>query len=138
MLRLLPATRRSIETHAVETYPQECCGFLIGAAGPVRLAHRIHRLTNTCPPSPHPRYEADPREWLWVERSLAHAEEIIGIYHSHPDCPPLPSKADCADASAGLSYVIVSVYRGRILGMRSWQLSVERAVFDEEELEVAA
>lgn len=56
------------------------------------------------------------------ERSL----DIIGIYHSHPDHPAIPSDCDRAYAWSGYSYVIIAVDRGVAQAWKSWSLDAEQ------------
>ncbi|WP_392534471.1 Mov34/MPN/PAD-1 family protein [Nostoc sp. C117] len=52
------------------------------------------------------------------ERSL----NIIGIFHSHPDHPAIPSECDRLYAWPGYSYIIVSVQNGKAGELQSWSL----------------
>jgi proteasome lid subunit RPN8/RPN11 len=51
--------------------------------------------------------------------------DIIGIYHSHTDCPAVPSECDRTLAWAQYSYIIVSVRQGCWEDLRSWSLDGE-------------
>jgi len=48
--------------------------------------------------------------------------EIVGIYHSHPDHPAIPSEMDRAIAWPVYSYIIVSVPEGKGGEVQSWCL----------------
>jgi proteasome lid subunit RPN8/RPN11 len=48
--------------------------------------------------------------------------DIIGIYHSHPDHPAIPSEFDRAIAWHHYSYIIISVQQGIASDLRSWTL----------------
>jgi proteasome lid subunit RPN8/RPN11 len=48
--------------------------------------------------------------------------DIIGIYHSHPDHPASPSECDRQLAWPQYSYVILSIERGEVRELYSWQL----------------
>jgi len=76
--------------HARESLPDEACGMLGGLAGRV---HRVYRLGNS-DPSPV-SYAVDPIEQLKAMKDMAESgTELVGIYHSHPGAPPLPSITD--------------------------------------------
>ena len=60
---------------------------------------------------------------------------MVGYYHSHPDHPSRPSDFDREHAWPGLSYLIVSVQKGRAADARSWRLADDRDRFDEETIE---
>lgn len=69
------------------------------------------------------RYWIDPLEMLAAmkygrDRQL----DIIGVYHSHPDHPAVPSECDRAIAWPQYSYIIVSVYQGSAQDLLSWNL----------------
>ena len=49
------------------------------------------------------RYLKNQREYMQVQIEADDSEiDIIGIYHSHPDWPPIPSQTDMA-SGLGLS-----------------------------------
>lgn len=132
MLMLPAGSRLQIDDHAREAYPHECCGFLIGVPGATRRVARVHRLVNQRTDRAADRYEIDPLDWVRVERGLAADEQVIGVYHSHPDHPSRPSEFDRAHAHPNMSYVIVAVRAGDIESMQSWELHPETRVFEEE------
>ncbi|TVQ05768.1 MAG: M67 family peptidase [Leptolyngbya sp. DLM2.Bin27] len=69
------------------------------------------------------RYYIDPADLLRVQKSArAQQLEIVGIYHSHPDHPAVPSECDRALAWPVYSYVIVSVVQGQVVDLKSWRL----------------
>lgn len=135
MLRMPLAVRAKIEQHGREAYPQECCGFLIGGAGRPRTAKRVLPLVNQSGARARHRFEIDPLDWLRVERELSADEQVIGVYHSHPDRPSRPSESDCENAHPSLSYVIVAVRGGEVESLQSYELQPETQVFDEETVE---
>jgi proteasome lid subunit RPN8/RPN11 len=47
---------------------------------------------------------------------------IIGIYHSHPNYPAIPSEWDRIYAWTEYSYVILSVQKGQAGELQSWTL----------------
>jgi proteasome lid subunit RPN8/RPN11 len=122
----------SIRAHGVETYPDECCGALIGRDGVVTdtLA-----LPNTTEEGPRRRFLVRPEDYRQAERRADDlAAELVGFYHSHPDHPARPSQTDLDRAWPFFSYVIVSVREGVSKEMTSWRLREDRSAFDEEEL----
>ncbi len=58
---------------------------------------------------------------------------IIGIYHSHPDHPAVPSEFDRAIAWQQYSYIIVSVQQGKASDLNSWSLD-DNHQFEPEEI----
>ena len=92
--------------HARDALPNECCGFLLGGADRVEEITRATNLT----PSPH-RYEADPRDhFAVIRRARREGRTVVGVYHSHPNAPAVPSASDLEQAAyAEYLYVIVSL-----------------------------
>jgi proteasome lid subunit RPN8/RPN11 len=84
-------------------------------------------------PNARDRYEIDPADHLAAEdEARALGLEVVGVWHSHPDHPALPSETDRQRAWPGWSYVIVAVAEGQSVGLRSWRLQGER--FAEEQV----
>jgi proteasome lid subunit RPN8/RPN11 len=136
-LLITPDHLRAIDRHGEESYPEECCGFLIGRIdGETTLVERLLPAGNQREDSRHNRYLIEPETVL-----AAHKEarglglDVVGYYHSHPDHPSRPSDFDREHAWPGLSYLIVSVQKGRAADARSWRLADERDRFDEETIE---
>jgi proteasome lid subunit RPN8/RPN11 len=57
----------------------------------------------------------------------------LGIYHSHPKHPAIPSETDRLAAQPFFSYVIISVIDKDTIDLRSWLLNDERQ-FEEEKI----
>lgn len=115
---------RAIEAHARETYPEECCGFLLGLAAEPKIVQEARRARNTVKENREIRYAIDPREILRTERDAAtRGIVILGFYHSHPNHPARPSEFDLTNAAwPGYSYVILSIVDRNPNDMRSWIL----------------
>ena len=127
-----------IERHAMEAYPEECCGFLLGRdAGAGRtVVERVLPAMNERSDSRSNRFLIRPETVLAAHREAAAAGlEVVGYYHSHPDHPAEPSEFDREHAWPGLSYLIVAVDEGRPGATRSWRLADDRSGFDEETVE---
>ena len=131
-LVLNPDVREAIRAHGVETYPNECCGALIGRDG--HVSH-TYALPNTTEEGPRRRFLVRPQDYRDAERRATEAGgQLLGFYHSHPDHPARPSQYDLDHAWPFFSYVIVSVRGGTAEVMTSWRLREDRSAFDEEEL----
>jgi proteasome lid subunit RPN8/RPN11 len=83
------------------------------------------------------RYEIAPEDVMATENEAEKVGlEVLGIFHSHPDHPPVPSATDLDAALPWYSYLITSIDRGRAVQSRSWRLSEDRGELVEEELDV--
>jgi len=126
MLKIGKADFGAIRQHGEETYPDECCGVLLGQMdGEVRSVSSVVRCGNTRTDSPQNRYHIDPRELIRIQRQgRERGEDIVGFYHSHPDHPARWSTTDLAEAHwFGCSYVITSVEKGKAAVTNSFELT---------------
>ena len=122
-----------IQNHSRDTYPNECCGALIGIDN---VVGECVSLPNTTEEGPRRRSLVNPHDYRAAER---HATEsgstLIGFYHSHPDHPARPSQYDLDHAWPVLAYVIIAVENGEPGAMTSWRLREDRSAFDEAHIE---
>jgi proteasome lid subunit RPN8/RPN11 len=127
-----------IRAHGRSTYPEECCGLLLGEAdGTAKSVRDLRAMRNTREDSPKNRYLIDPRELLEAEREArARKLDIVGVYHSHPDHPARPSEFDREHAFPWYSYIVVRVASGEPGELTSWVLLDDRSAFDAEEIEI--
>lgn len=135
LLRLPLSQRRQLEAWGRAGYPHEVCGLMIGRPGP-RVAEvlAVRQARNLNTERAHDRFELDPEAFLAADRAARGDDlEIVGVWHTHPDHPAVPSETDRAAAWPGWSYVILEVADGRVAALRSWRLVGE--AFDEEEIE---
>lgn len=137
VLRLLASADTVIRTHGSDTYPDECCGALLGPAqGDIVEAFP---LPNEHQGERRRRFLLGPGEYRLAEHRAAEAKlELLGFYHSHPDHPAIPSQFDLDHAWPNLSYIIISVKQGQPDEMRSWRLKADRSRYDEERIENAS
>jgi len=124
----------AIRTHGEADYPHEACGLLGGETeGERTIVRQLVPLPNERTDSARNRYQIDPEAFRRAQSVLdSQGLEIVGVYHSHPDHPAVPSVFDRDHAWPRLSYVIVAVAAGRAGDMKSWRLSDDRAAFSEE------
>jgi proteasome lid subunit RPN8/RPN11 len=133
----------ALRAHGEETYPQECCGVLLGKhePGSGNRVSLIVRAGNTRTDSAHNRYQIAPQELVRIQRQARGLGfDIVGFYHSHPDHPAQWSQTDFAEAHwMGCSYIITSVEQGKAKVTNSFLLtgtSEEDKAFHHEQVEV--
>jgi proteasome lid subunit RPN8/RPN11 len=149
MLRIHYADYEALRTHGEETYPNECCGVLLGkniadegnGAEAVNHVQQIVRAGNTRTDSAHNRYNIAPQELVKIQRQARGLGlDIVGFYHSHPDHPAQWSKTDFAEAHwLGCSYIITSVEQGKAALTNSFLLSgttEEDKTFEDEPIQI--
>ncbi len=69
------------------------------------------------------RYAIAPQVLLQTQKAARQAGlDIIGIYHSHPDYPAIPSEFDRKFAWSAYSYIIISVTHGHSTDLTAWTL----------------
>jgi proteasome lid subunit RPN8/RPN11 len=95
-----------IVAHARAGYPLEVCGLLSGRRG---IADVIWRACNVAA-NPRLDYEMDPQTLLKQFDFEEQGQEMVAIYHSHPESPAYPSATDALRAYYPDSvYVICSL-----------------------------
>jgi len=140
---VLPAVHReAIARHAQAEHPYECCGLMLG-----RLEDDGRKVVLDLFPisnereddARHNRYLIGPMEMLRGERHARSVGlDIVGIYHSHPDVPSVPSQFDLDHAWPTYSYVIITSTATVPGELNSWLLRDDRSGFDREPVDVPA
>jgi len=124
----------SIQKHLKESYPYEGCGFMLGIEGETREITTTLMVKNTNKTQRRRRFEISPLDYIKAE-ALADKTglTLLGVYHSHPDHPAVPSEHDLRQAVPFFSYLIVSVIKEEIDAITSWQLNYE-SKFEQEKI----
>lgn len=141
MLIISQELRNEIEAHGIATYPNEGCGLLLGevqdAANLVGAVFPVANNWQVDGEKPF-RFRISDEDMLKAELAAADLGlDVIGIFHSHPDHPPIASPRDLAWAAwPGYSYLITEIRDGQRGQSRSWQLRHDRSGFYEEEIEL--
>lgn len=125
-LTLPRAAYDTLRAHGEETYPNECCGALLGC--PAQDGWHVvaaMRATNARGESAHNRYEIAPRELMALaSEARRQGLEIAGFYHSHPDHPAHWSHTDLDEAHwVGCCYVISEVVQGQSTATQAFLLA---------------
>ncbi|MEM7113035.1 MAG: M67 family metallopeptidase [Chloroflexota bacterium] len=141
MLILTTTLHNEIKAHGHASYPYEGCGVLLGRVeGGMNVVTAVRPLPNTWPVETEKpiRFRISEQDWLAAEMAAMMDDvDIIGIFHSHPDNPPIASPRDLAWASwSGYSYIITEVINGAPTHSRSWQLAKDRSGFFEELIKI--
>lgn len=140
MIILDTLARAALLKDAVIVFPDECCGFLFGReeSNGFRAVTQIQVVNNAKEGDKRRRFAISPLDYIKAEQYAEdHQLQLLGVYHSHPNHPAIPSEHDRIAAQPWFSYVIVSVLDGRPDALRSWRLN-EEDHFDEENVGVVA
>jgi len=138
MLQLFAELKNNIRTAGEATYPNECCGILLGEISDdgKKIAKRTVDIINSSENNEqYHRFLITPEDMFKAEKIAREAKlEIVGFYHSHPDHPSMPSGYDKDHALPFYSYIIVSVDNGKAQVLTSWELTDNRMDFVQEEI----
>ncbi len=125
-----------INKHVEEAYPEEGAGFLIGVEGEVRQILSLPNMRED--EARHNRFLFTPEDYLKAElKADSLGLSLIGVFHSHPDCPNIPSEYDREWAQPFFSYIITRVDKGKSVSHRSWRLVEDRSKYEEEEIKIS-
>ena len=137
MLSLPAAVFSAVRSHSEETFPNECCGVLIGRTdAEMKKVTSVHPIENRFEPGErYHRFLITPDDYRNAESDAKHLGlDILGFYHSHPDAPSVASKYDLDHAFPWFSYLILSVMARSYRDHHSWVMENDRSRFKEEEV----
>jgi proteasome lid subunit RPN8/RPN11 len=136
MIRIEPDPWRVMLDHARASYPDECCGAMLGrVADASKLVTAALPLENVFPGPRRQRYQVRPENLLEAEREgRRRGLKLIGIYHSHPDREAYFSTADLQNSCPWYSFLILSIRGGEFDHARCWRPDAGQIRADEEEL----
>jgi proteasome lid subunit RPN8/RPN11 len=137
MLKIEEQPMRDMIAHAEAVYPNECVGAMIGRIvdGQKLVDHSI-RLENSAEGSQRAYYQLKPEHLMTADRAARdQGKDLIGIYHSHPDCDAYFSETDLKNSCPWYSFVVLSIQGGRFNHANSWLPDADQTRADKEELE---
>jgi len=135
-LTITTEAKKTIIKDAEQSYPYESCGFLFGSEdGERRNISIAKEVLNTKEENKERRFEISAVDYMKAERFADENKlTLLGVYHSHPDHPAVPSEHDLKQALPFFSYVIVSVKKSKTDNILSWRLN-EKGKFTEEKVQ---
>ena len=150
MIIIQPKANDEMISDAVQAFPDECCGFFFGVEskeGARNITH-VLKVDNSKEGDKRRRFQISPQDYLKAEQfALDNQVDLLGVYHSHPNHPAIPSETDRESAQPFFSYLIIAVSddHNLITGQkhsiadqknivsRCWRLNDEQQ-FEEEEI----
>jgi proteasome lid subunit RPN8/RPN11 len=148
-MKIAEAALRAVYQHARASYPEECCGFLIGApGGDADEARRVDNRQNELHAADPHRFPRDARtaynmgasDILLLEKSQRTARPVRVIYHSHCNVGAYFSEEDKraatwdGDPLYPVDYLVVDVQPSGVRGAKLFRFDAARRDF----VEVAA
>jgi proteasome lid subunit RPN8/RPN11 len=137
---------KDIARHAVDAFPEECCGVIVsnGNSDNVRRCTNIQNTLHARDPQTYPRdatiaYAMDVKELeSIIKEADASGARIKAFYHSHPGHEAYFSEEDKAFATPfgeptfpDSAQIVISVYDRAVKGIRAYAWSREKEDFIE-------
>ena len=135
MIQFEKTTKEAMISDGISTFPNECCGFMFGKEEEdVRSIISIKTVNNSKEGDKRRRFEISPMDYIQAERFADDKNMLLlGVYHSHPNYPSVPSEHDRVNAQPYFSYVILSIANGKFASYQSWRLNDDQQ-FEEEKI----
>lgn len=123
--------------HAERTFPNECCGAMLGRleGETKKLVVEAVPLENAFAGEQGERYELRPEDLLAADKAARAAGlDLIGIFHSHPDCDAYFSETDLKNSCPWYSFVVLSIKNGKFDHANSFLPDIDQTEALKEEL----
>jgi proteasome lid subunit RPN8/RPN11 len=123
-------------SHAEHTYPSECCGAMLGQVqGETKVVTEAVPLENAFGGERGDHYEIRPGDLLAADKAArAKGLDLIGIFHSHPDCDAYFSETDLKNSCPWYSFVVLSIQNGKFNHANSFLPDLDQTKAESEEL----
>ena len=136
MIRIEAPPWAAMVAHAKATYPNECCGAMLGVIdGDRKTVLESVALRNAFEGAQAARYELRPEDLMAADKAARdRGMDLIGIYHSHPDCGAYFSETDLKNSCPWYSFVVLSIQKGEFDHANSWLPNADQTEAAKEEL----
>lgn len=136
MIRIEAGPWNQMLAHARGVYPDECCGAMLGRReNGAKLVTAALPLENAFAGPRGDRYELRPEDLLAAQNEARRRGlDLIGVYHSHPDCDAYFSETDLKNSCPWYSFVVLSIRRGEFDHANAWLPGASQTRAEEEEL----
>jgi proteasome lid subunit RPN8/RPN11 len=147
ILSITPDSLSAMQTHARESYPDECCGVVIAPRGGKQLVVPLRNVQDAMHAKDPERYPRTARTAYTphagefkraVDLWEAPGSKLVAFYHSHPDHDAYFSDEDVRQATpfGEPSYpealqIVVSVYDGKVKEVKAFRWSASSERFEE-------
>jgi len=137
MIRIEETAWQVMLDHAREAYPRECCGILLGVeqANGERVVTSAFPCRNAYEGDQGDRFVIDPRDQVRASlKSRSEEMDILGFFHSHPDCAAYFSATDLKNSWPWYSNVVLSIRQGEIAGAAAFRANEDQSQSEAEDL----
>jgi proteasome lid subunit RPN8/RPN11 len=136
MINIEPAAWEVMVSHARSTYPNECCGAMLGSIDGANKVVRVAvPIENAFTGEQSARYELRQQDLLAADAEARRQKmDLIGIFHSHPDCDAYFSKTDLENSCPWYSFVVLSMKNGQFDHANSFLPDPDQTRADKEEM----
>lgn len=95
IVRLKEELYTNLIMHSSYKFPEEACGFILGGQSQ-DINGELQALAfiplRNCASDPRNHFEINPKEM--IPYLMDNKNPVIGLFHSHPSAPPVPSHED--------------------------------------------
>lgn len=111
----------ALEKQARRELPMEACALLSGRVEDGEwMISALHPVRNQASDDHRRAYAIGPRDYLRVERQLrGTGATLLGVFHSHPEGPAIPSATDGRLAWPNFLYLI-GAFREEEFSLEAW------------------
>jgi proteasome lid subunit RPN8/RPN11 len=136
MIVIEPKPWQAMILHAERVYPNECCGAMLGhQQGEQKTVTEAIPLENSSAGEQREHYEIKPEDLLAADRTARERGlDLIGIFHSHPDCDAYFSDTDLKNSCPWYSFVVLSVKNGKFDHGNSFIPDLDQTRADREDI----
>ena len=135
MIRIEKEAWEAMLAHARQAYPKECCGIMLGSDGDPRHVRLAIPCSNAYEGEQKDRFLIDAKDQLLADRRARElGMDVLGFFHSHPDCDAYFSATDLKYSWPWYSNVVMSIQNGDFHHARSFIANAEQTGKQEEEL----
>jgi len=137
MIKIEQAAWDVMVSHAESTFPNECCGAMLGTVdGDEKLVRVAAPIKNAFTGAQGARYEIGPEDLLAADAAARkEGMDLVGIFHSHPDCDAYFSETDLKNSCPWYSFVVLSIQKGKFHHANSFLPDPDQTRADKEELQ---
>jgi proteasome lid subunit RPN8/RPN11 len=137
MIRIEQRAWRVMREHAEAAYPRECCGILLGTEDEgVRTVAAAMACRNAYEGAQHDRFELDAADQFRAQRVARELGlDVLGFFHSHPDCGAYFSATDLKYSWPWYSNVVLSVLSGKFAAAASFHANEDQTASTSEAIE---